>query len=1188
MKASSKFMKAFSVTGLSLSLAMGCALQLHAQSTGEKNTGNYVVPQSAPPVADMNQQNVAALPASNTNTLLKARQALAAGDVETAKRLVETVRLNPSNQSSVSDTPERVEAMIARHMELVAMSQAGNLQGYNYGAALFLLEQADRLADYHDFQTATALLQSAQAFDVQYQAGDLTPHVVTNRIQQLKSGIATHPAVVSDHVKVEAGRIMAEAQLAYDKGQIDLATQLIKQVNDLNLPEDAFAGHSVMPWELELKIRQTAQSSGMNTAANGGLVQQADYYPELDTTRNAQVSGTEIEFGDETQDPFAVTDSRGKRLYDSGISALSHSDRDGALDYFRMAWQYRDQLDENDRQDLQSKLTQLNVPQTTATTPNTSNASAGFAQDASPVGGGDELRRQMFSEVLRHRTVAQSMVENRNPRGALNHMRYVRDDVMKSDLDEAGKKQLIAVIEREISEMEDYIQQNLSLIENDEKNARREQEVKIDRENRDEVAKKIVSLVNDYNRLVDERRFEEAEYIARQAYDLDPENPATVLMREKVKLQGNYARYEAVKEEKEAGFINSLHSVDLAARANVTTESPLNIDVNRWDEIETIRDTTVGSGNYKSEREILIWSALKNQTINAAYNVTPLSDVLSDLSERAGVNIIPDTRALDLERVSLDAPVTKNISNPISVESALNIILGDFGLVFKVENESVIITNKQALQARPIAVTYYVGDLVVPIPDFSGNPLNMQFITPQTAQPRNRGFAGGGNDVVPVSYNQQAPQQSLDFGSPSWSGAAMPHTQSTGMPQYNTWGAKTFGQGGVTANDFDELIDLIQETVDPDSWEANGGSGRLRPFPSTLSLIVTQTQENQDRIQSLLTRLRDLNDVQIVVEVRFLTLNDDFFERVGIDLDLQLEDNSGFTQATLPDEASNDGGRFAVGFTPAGATGNLDIPITQNSFASVIPGMLTGNVDAGVTLGFAILSDIEVFFLLQATKSDTRTNVTQAPTVTMFNGQNASVFSGTQQPFVTSIVPVVGDFAAAQQPIITVLPEGTQLNVQAVASADRRFVRMTLVPFFSQIEQVNTFTFEGSTTTRQGGGTDLEDILNAIAGVPDDGLGSDLEIIESGTTVQLPVFANTTVNTTVSVPDGGTVLIGGIKALAEERSEAGVPFLSNVPYVNRFFKNVGISRNTESLMLMVTPRIIIQSEEEANQINTGN
>ena len=90
------------------------------------------------------------------------------------------------------------------------------------------------------------------------------------------------------------------------------------------------------------------------------------------------------------------------------------------------------------------------------------------------------------------------------------------------------------------------------------------------------------------------------------------------------------------------------------------------------------------------------------------------------------------------------------------------------------------------------------------------------------------------------------------------------------------------------------------------------------------------------------------------------------------------------------------------------------------------------------------------------------------------------------------------------------------------------------------------------------------------------------EFVE-GTTVQLPTFAFTSVSTTVSVPDGGTILLGGIKRLAEGRVERGIPVLSKIPYVSRLFRNVSAGRDATSLMLMVTPRIIIQEEEEEAQ-----
>ncbi|MCK4683987.1 MAG: general secretion pathway protein GspD, partial [Pirellulales bacterium] len=274
-----------------------------------------------------------------------------------------------------------------------------------------------------------------------------------------------------------------------------------------------------------------------------------------------------------------------------------------------------------------------------------------------------------------------------------------------------------------------------------------------------------------------------------------------------------------------------------------------------------------------------------------------------------------------------------------------------------------------------------------------------------------------------------------------------------------------------------------------------------------------------------------------------------------------------------------------------GGTNFFSLPFRQNSFGPgtypTFPG-LPDVTSSAANFGFAILSDIEAYFLIQAAQGNTRGNIMQAPKVTLFNGQNAYVSDTTQRPFVTSVVPVVGDFAAAQQPVITVLSEGTSVNVQAVVSSDRRFVRLTLVPFFSEIGQVDEFQFEGERSTtakssdeKQGTQADTGGVLPFQPGLSFQTQGSSETAFSSnGTTIQQPEFRFTTVTTTVSVPDGGTVLMGGIKRMREGRNEYGVPVLSKIPYVNRLFKNVGIARTTQSLMLMVTPRIIIQEEEE--------
>jgi len=84
-------------------------------------------------------------------------------------------------------------------------------------------------------------------------------------------------------------------------------------------------------------------------------------------------------------------------------------------------------------------------------------------------------------------------------------------------------------------------------------------------------------------------------------------------------------------------------------------------------------------------------------------------------------------------------------------------------------------------------------------------------------------------------------------------------------------------------------------------------------------------------------------------------------------------------------------------------------------------------------------------------------------------------------------------------------------------------------------------------------------------------------------TVQLPTFNVTTVQTTVSVPDGGTALLGGIGRFSEGSVSRGVPMLNKIPGVSRLFGNRGIGRDVGLSQMTVTPRIIIQEEEELRQ-----
>ena len=61
--------------------------------------------------------------------------------------------------------------------------------------------------------------------------------------------------------------------------------------------------------------------------------------------------------------------------------------------------------------------------------------------------------------------------------------------------------------------------------------------------------------------------------------------------------------------------------------------------------------------------------------------------------------------------------------------------------------------------------------------------------------------------------------------------------------------------------------------------------------------------------------------------------------------------------------------------------------------------------------------------------------------------------------------------AVGYQPVITTLPKGAQMFTNAVVSADRRYVRISPIPFFSGVTEVNTFNYvSGASGTSNGAG----------------------------------------------------------------------------------------------------------------------
>jgi type II secretory pathway component GspD/PulD (secretin) len=79
----------------------------------------------------------------------------------------------------------------------------------------------------------------------------------------------------------------------------------------------------------------------------------------------------------------------------------------------------------------------------------------------------------------------------------------------------------------------------------------------------------------------------------------------------------------------------------------------------------------------------------------------------------------------------------------------------------------------------------------------------------------------------------------------------------------------------------------------------------------------------------------------------------------------------------------------------------------------------------------------------------------------------------------------------------------------------------------------------------------------------------------------LPELEGSQIATTVSVPDKGTILLGGQRLMNEFEVEAGVPILSKIPIVQRFFVNRVTDKTELTSILLIRPEIIIQQENES-------
>jgi len=222
-----------------------------------------------------------------------------------------------------------------------------------------------------------------------------------------------------------------------------------------------------------------------------------------------------------------------------------------------------------------------------------------------------------------------------------------------------------------------------------------------------------------------------------------------------------------------------------------------------------------------------------------------------------------------------------------------------------------------------------------------------------------------------------------------------------------------------------------------------------------------------------------------------------------------------------------------------GTGGNVLSPLssatTSTSSSSSSSGS-TGGLPIGTTgFNLAIFNDIgDARLLLNAYAQKTKVTVLSTPRIVAKSGGEAKIDVGTQVPVITS--------------------QGTTNTIQNAGTSG----------ILQSIEYIQT------------------GVLLAVRPVVHSGNQIDLKVAQEvssalpNTTpgISSPLIQNRKVETQVTLTDGQTAVIGGMISENRTDSDAGIPYLKDIPGLGRLFSTQSPSKSRVELLVFITPYVV--------------
>ena len=286
-------------------------------------------------------------------------------------------------------------------------------------------------------------------------------------------------------------------------------------------------------------------------------------------------------------------------------------------------------------------------------------------------------------------------------------------------------------------------------------------------------------------------------------------------------------------------------------------------------------------------------------------------------------------------------------------------------------------------------------------------------------------------------------------------------------------------------------------------------------------LVVVHTPEVQQQVADLLDMFRRERNLLVHIQCRFLILSHAFLSSLGVD----------YTFDSLLGPTDHSRTVFSV---------------TNNTQLGASTRITDVTASGGLSLTYNILNQHSLSALLTAVIKKREGTVLQAPRITCLNTQRAILQVVINHNYIRR---VTGD----DQPEIGNIPEGMIFDVQPFVSADRRYITLNLQPQQRVLLSLVDYTF--LTRTSQTTGT-----ISVLA--------------PSGVTIQVPTTQLRSVGTTVTVPNGGTLLVAGFAEVESASAVATLPGVENVPFLRYILRRADEIQGRRSLVILVTAQTV--------------